>query len=143
VTKVAKSAKNWTKTTQSFKGKDVKFHLIAKILIIHIAVNGVIVYRIICLGKKDQTNQKEQLRMEPEDNVGMTRIVLLGHQLVAPLDIAEEMTNLGNGMVVLDLQPIPNQVVNNPNGFKKMLKVEVVEMKNITEKSKMITDKLM
>merc|ERR1712156_79540 len=60
-----------------------------------------------------------------------------------PEATAEEVQKSGIGMVVLDHPLIQNQVVNNPNGSKKMPKVEVAEMRNIMEKLGMIIEKVM
>ena len=48
----------------------------------------------------------------------------------------------GIGMVVLDQKLIPNLAVSSRNGLKKMPKVGVGEMKNIMEKLKMTTGRL-
>jgi len=129
--------------THYFKDKDAMFPQIAKIPTILTAVNGDIVSPTICLERKVLVNQKEQSRMEPVANVEMIRIVPHGLQVVAPLDIAGEVLRSGIGMAALDPPLIPNLVVNNPNGSRIMPKVEGAEIRNIMEKLKMTTDKLM
>ena len=73
----------------------------------------------------------------------MTMIVHLGLLAVAHWDTAGEMINRGNGMEALDHPPIPKLEVSNLIGLRKMLRVVGKGTRNITAKSRMITEGLM